>query len=300
MNARPSAGRLPRNRRVMVRHLPEMRLTDRDRQIVLLVYDYRAVTAEIVGRVLFSPQAGAAQVSSRCLHRLKLLYHHGFLARHARPVNGDHRGVFIYTLDERGSYLVAEMLETPIGELDWRAADNQMVRGPFIDHLLLTNTVRAALEVGAVQRGYAVANWHDDRALRRTPLVVTDAAACGRARVELVPDGSFYLVRGQQAAAYYLELDRGTETVCSNTGAKDFAGKVRAYLRLAQTRPLRVLTVVAAGAQRLNNLRATAAALGDRDVFHFAPYADATDASSVLSARIWQCAGGGPPNALLP
>ena len=301
MNGRESSPRLPRNRRASLRQLPEMRLTDRDRQIVLLTYDYRAVTADIVEMVLFPPKQGHdAPVSSRCLHRLKLLFHHGFLARHAQPLVMGRRGVFVYTLDERGGSLLAEMLDMPPAELDWKPQDNQLVRGPFVDHMLLTNTVRAALEVGAQRRDYSVANWRDDIAMRRAPFAVSVQGTRGSERVELVPDAFFYLVRNNQALAYCLELDRGTETVRSNTGAKDFAGKVRAYLAFAKSRPLRVLTVVVGGEQRLRNLKETAAALGDRSVFHFAPYAVAADPGLAVSDEIWHRSGTHSRVALLP
>lgn len=301
MNEQRPSQRLPRNRRATLRQLPEMRLTERDRQIILLTYDYRAVTADIVEMALFPPkQDHDAPVSSRCLHRLKLLFHHGFMARHAQPLVMGRRGVFVYTLDERGGGLVAEMLDTPPAELDWRLQDNQLVRGPFIDHMLLTNTVRAALEVGAQRRGYSVANWRDDIAMRRAPIAVTVQGTRGSERVELVPDAFFYLVRNNQANAYCLELDRGTETVRSSSGTKDFAGKVRAYLAFAKSRPLRVLTVVVGGEQRLRNLKETAAALGDRSVFHFAPYAVAADPELIISAEIWYRSDGHSCVALLP
>ena len=301
MNGNQKASRLPRNRRAPLRQLPEMRMTDRDRQIVLLAYDYRAVTSDIVETVLFEPKRGQdAPVSSRCLHRLKLLFHHGYLQRNSLPTVMGRRGVFVYTLDERGGYLVAEMLQIPLADLDWKPRDDQYVRGPFIDHMLLTNKVRASLEAAAHSAGYSVANWTDDIAMRRSPIVVTVQRARGPDRVELVPDGMFFLVRQNEALACCVELDRGTETVRSNTGARDFAAKVRAYLAFAQARPLRVLTVVSAGERRLQNLQQAASRSGDRSIFHFASYAEASRSDLVLHGEIWRRGDSNSTVSLLP
>jgi hypothetical protein len=298
MTGTNDATRLPRNRRAPLQQLPAMRLTERDRQIVLMVYDYRAVTAAMVETVLFAPKPNPrAPVDSRCLHRLKLLYHHGYVARFPLAHG---RGSFVYMLDARGAELLAELLSMPVAELDWKPQDSQMVRGPFIDHMLLTNAVRAAVEVGVRSRNAAVANWQDDKTIRRAPIRVTIPGKQQGRQVELVPDSFFYLVQNDHAQPCFIELDRGTEIVRSNTGAKDFAGKVRAYLALARTRPLRVLTVVAAGEQRMANLRHVAAQLGDRGVFLFASFNHAADPTLAVAGRIWRKSHEPTALALLP
>ena len=136
--------------------------------------------------------------------------------------------------------------------------------------------------------------------MRRSPIVVTVQGARGPERVELVPDGMFFLVRQNEALACCVELDRGTETVRSNTGARDFAGKVRAYLAFAQARQLLVLTVVSAGERRLQNLQQNAARLGDRGTFYFASYSDASNSDLVLNGRIWRRCDSDSPVSLLP
>src|SRR5688500_10690348 len=80
---------------------PPMQLTERDKEIVLAVYEYRLLSAHQIG-ALFFPSAVDKPHSRRtaCQRRLQLLYHHGFLDRLPQPViMGEGRFPFVYGLD---------------------------------------------------------------------------------------------------------------------------------------------------------------------------------------------------------
>ena len=73
--------RLPRFQRAS--KPPRMVLTARDREIVKAVCCFRVLTLSQIETLLFPPDKGQDHPTktSRCRLRLKLLYHHGFLAR---------------------------------------------------------------------------------------------------------------------------------------------------------------------------------------------------------------------------
>src|SRR5688500_15716 len=76
--------KLPRLKRVKRDELPGFQLRPRDIEIVQAVYTYRAMSTPQIDALFFSVQgnrASTSRVSSRCLHRLKLLFHAGYLRR---------------------------------------------------------------------------------------------------------------------------------------------------------------------------------------------------------------------------
>jgi predicted transcriptional regulator len=87
--------RLPQLQRASKDTLPSFRLTERDIEIIQAVYAYRALTTDHIETLLFSPST-----HSRCLFRLKNLYHHGFLLRTEQPQSlTEGRKPFVYWLD---------------------------------------------------------------------------------------------------------------------------------------------------------------------------------------------------------
>ena len=88
---------------------PRMVLTDRDKAVVLDVHEYRLLSCPQIEKLHFQPDKGQTHMTktSRCRHRLKLLYHHRYLDRIFIPV-GPHEGSrpIVYCLDKRGADLV--------------------------------------------------------------------------------------------------------------------------------------------------------------------------------------------------
>ncbi len=75
--------------------LPPLQLNSRDLAIIEAVYSFRALTTPQIEALLFpgdcdgfQPQAKAPRSgkTNRCRHRLKLLFHHGYLYREELPV----------------------------------------------------------------------------------------------------------------------------------------------------------------------------------------------------------------------
>ena len=123
-----------------------MRLTERDTQVVLSVYAYRALRREQIEK-LFFPSQNTANT------RLQRLYQHGFLERRWSPVEyGQGTGQAIYLLAEKGADLVAQQLGIDRGAVVWKESYNQ-VGSPFLEHTLMVNDVRIAVTQAASQAG---------------------------------------------------------------------------------------------------------------------------------------------------
>ena len=289
--------------------LPNLQLTKRDEKINEMIYQYRAVTVDMVARLLFSSNGSAP--SSRCYNRLMLLNKHGFLTKQKAskqlPFVSGHPD--IYTLDIRGRDLVAEMKGVTIEDLDWNPRDRNIVSSPFIEHLLSTNIVRSAIEIKASSLGLTLAGYKGERFFRRNPIKVSLRSSKGKPRqFGLIPDSFFYLLSKDRKAGFAVEIDLGTEVVSSAKGAYDVQSKILAYqswvssgdyfdfARLKSS--LRVLTITP-GIRRLQNLRQATHITGDSWMFSFALLEDAADVKKVLMEEIWRNSNSDEKFALL-
>jgi DNA-binding PadR family transcriptional regulator len=279
----PDKERLPRHKRV--ENPPRIKLTERDVQVILAVYEYRLLRREQIER-LFFPSPNTAN------ERLKRLYQHGFLERRWLPVEyGQGTGQAIYLLTERGADLVAERLGLDRGAVDWKESYNQ-VSTPFLEHALGVNQVRIAFTLAVRMAGYQIGKWVGESELRARPDYVQIATAVGARKVAVIPDGYFILELGERRAHFFLESDRATEA------NKRWGEKVQAYLEYTRSgqyaarygaRSLRVLTVTT-GEKRLANLkRATEQARG-REMFWFTTVEQAQP-EGMVAKPIWQVAG---------
>lgn len=247
-----------------------MQLTQRDRQIILAVYEYRLLSAPQI-EALFFPSTKATTHSRRtaCQRRLQLLYHHGFLERLPQPVIlGQGRAPFVYALDEAGANLVAAQLGVDRAEVGWKPKHNQL--GPqFMAHGLAINDLRVVLNRLADEGRFEIKQWLDEFTLKSA--VWQDKVPHDMQGARLVrkyPDGYFLLgVSGtEQQAHFFLEVDRGT---MSNTRLQE---KIKAYHEFRQsgrsqryygTRNFRVLTVTTSEPRLANLKRTTEQAKGD-------------------------------------
>jgi hypothetical protein len=193
-----------------------MQVTPRDLQIVKLVAEFRYATGRQVQDVLFAPGS-----KSSVNDRLSKLYQHAYLERHFLPL----REAFgaarpYYTLDRRGADALAEVMEIPRYQLDWRPRDGR--REPlYMEHALRINDVRALLLVAARSAALEL-EWTDERELKRRAKDhrVPDPLRPNE-QITLVPDGYFSI----SGSSFALELDRGTvEEV-------PFKRKLRGYAR---------------------------------------------------------------------
>jgi hypothetical protein len=263
-----------------------MRLTPRDIALVDAIYRYRVLRRDQAQQLFFPSKNTANQ-------RLKLLHQHGFLARRRLPVEyGQGSGQALYLLGGRGAGLVAAQLGVDVAELGWRRTHNH-VTSPFLEHTLMVNDVRLAVEAAASQQGYQVETWLREEELKVAPdRVWVETQARQRRRIAIVADAYFRLSMAGHRACFFLEADRATET------QGRWAQKTRAYLAYIQSgaylrrygsRSLRILTVTT-GEKRLANLLRTTSqvcALRDRGLFWFTTL-ERVAPETVVSASIWQ------------
>lgn len=283
--------------------VPAVRLTERDLAIIDAVYNYRALTTDQIQELLF-PLGATGSVHGRrvhCQHRLKLLYHNGYLGRDERPTRlSEGRMPLVYFLDRLGAQALAAYRKLAVEELDWRVRDNTAGASHlFLDHLLHTNDIRIALTRAGEAEGWDVVRWIDDRSLRRREMKEYVVLPEGNERVAIVPDGFFSLAQGSGIFHHFVEADLRTVVgFSSKSGRRDWARKVRAYLAYHQSgqytkrygaQIFRVLTVTT-GRERLENLKHITEGASGKSMFWFTTY-DALAAQPLLTSPIWAVAG---------
>lgn len=263
---------------------PPMQLTDRDKEIIEAVYQYRVLRQDQVQALFFGSQAAAQR-------RLAHLYHHGFLERQFLLVKGGMmNSQILYLLDRRGEELLRA--EGGLDDLQWKRSDNQ-VGQEFLEHTLAINQFRVNVTLACRQLGYELLLWHSESQLKQDYDRVTVRNPRGRNReVPIVPDSYFALQTPRGRTHFFLELDRGKMTT------KRFQSKIEGYLAYYQTgayqerygaRSLRVLTV-ALGEKRLENLKSVTEQAGGKTWFWFGVLSQLTP-ENVLSAPVWSVAG---------
>lgn len=324
--SKKASPRLKLLKRAGTEQCPPHQLTVRDLALIEAVYAYRALTTPQLETLLFpgdqtrlQPQARQPRSgkTNRCRHRLKLLFHHGYLYRAERPTPlSQGRRPLVYFLDKRGRAALCDHYGLQAADIDWQPRHNR-VGDLFLEHLLSTNAVRVAITVASQQQGYHLVAWQDDRTLRKQQnrdYVTISGPQGGRPRrVAVVPDGYCQLRGPHNEAHFLLELDRRTVVgQYSRWGGKDWARKVRAYIAYFSpqgdqpsiyqqrfgTDKLRVLTITT-GPRRLANLKRITEQAGGRKRFWFTTLAQVTPAT-VLTTPIWHKAGQPGRFSLLP
>ena len=276
-------GALPRHTRVP--NPPRGRLTQRDVEVLVGVYNYRVLRRDQIQQ-LFFPSKNTTN------ERLKFLYQHCLLQRRWLPVEyGQGMGQALYLLDRCGADIVAQALDVDRGQLGWRCSHN-LVSSYFLRHTLTVNDIRVAITLGARHTGHRLLKWITEEELGAKPEYVYVLTKNRSQKVAVIPDGYFILGLGDRRAHFFVEADRAT---VSN---RRWALRIRAYQEYVRSgkyaqrygaRSLRVLTVTS-GERRLANLKRTTEQAGGGARFWFTTLTRATS-GTVLSAPIWQIAG---------
>lgn len=267
---------------------PPMYLTERDRQVIEAVYQYRILTQNQLERLFFSQKTSAQR-------RLSLLYHHGFLERQFLPVRGGiMNSPILYLLDKRG----AEMLTAEFGydEVYWKREHNE-VSVEFLEHALAINEFRILIVRACKRLNYPLLTWRGESDMKADyDRVKIPKAQGGLMSVSLIPDSHFVIDTPRQAektkAFFFLEVDRGTmETKRFKTKIEAYTAYIDsgAYEKKYGTRGLRILTVTPSK-KRLQNLREVTEAAGGRNRFWFAVLPELTP-ENIIDKPIWQVAG---------
>jgi hypothetical protein len=277
-----------RNRRAKVSR--SMKLISRDISIIHTVYQYRVLRQNQLERLF----GRSRSVMQRVLLRL---YQHKFLDRRFLPVYAGSSPT-LYVLDKRG----AEVLRTHFGmdDLTWYSSSKDL-KTEFLEHTTAINDFRIAITVAAQAAGYELCKWVSESELKASYDRVSIRTQSNKMQaVSLIPDSYFVLRTPIGFAHFFLEVDRGTETLGI------FKSKILAYMayhqsgayeRRYQSKSMRVLTL-ATGAKRLENLKAAAEAVGGKHRYWFA-HLDEIASESVLGQPVWYVAGEGQQRTLI-
>lgn len=224
--------RLPRFRRIPP--VADIELTERDREIIRLVYRHRFIRSpQIVALVGGSPQ--------QVLRRLQSLYHHGYLERPRAQIDYYHRGGsrhIAYGLGDKGGALLEQELGISLKEIAW-AEKNRGVGRVYLEHTLLISDIMATIEIACRKTNIRLLTEREialpgEISEKHQPFNWKVKLQSGK-RLGVIPDRVFALEfvkpDGTTDRAYFfLEADRGTMPVKRrNLSQTSFHRKLLAY-----------------------------------------------------------------------
>lgn len=286
-----SKDRLPGYKRA--KQPPGMRLTSRDREVLVTIYRYDGMLAVDQVHRWFFPGAGNKRNAQR---RISLLFHNRYLRR---PRRQDFHRIPepVVWLDKLGAEIVAQQLEMEVSALPWRDTP----RWGDVAHDIGQNEVRHMIETAATDAPhYQIEEWYGRDDLWRTvgarPVAYLSQEG-ERLEKRVVPDGYFRL-RVQDDASdtthdfrFLLEFDNGTFP--HSRFARD---KVSPNVHLVLSRWYeqhigakggRFLVVVRGRTDRYHNMRQTITQAGGASYFLLAHY-EALVGENVVEAPVWQ------------
>jgi len=171
------------------------RLRPRDYTIAALLDEHVTLTTEQLTSMLFDNPI-------TCRHRLQALRGLGFIDRFIRNRPGAPNPVCWLPGPLSARYMALARGDNPPTARALRERQDRVYASPTLAHLLAVNSVFAALLVHARQhRGADLTRWWSER---------TTTAAFGR---RIRPDGHGVWTDGHGQTGFFVELDRGTETI---------------------------------------------------------------------------------------
>ncbi len=277
-------------KRRKTKNLEPIVLTDRDKAIILTVYQNRLMRRDQIQRLFFPDTSLPA-----CNMRLRKLYEHRFLDRLVRPVAfGSSQAV--YALDKRGTDIVASTAGIDRHRINWQR-DHNRVEFLFMDHTLAVTEFKVNLDLALRERADVDLVFYR-RESKSLQARVADPAS-KKPYLVVAPDAFFGSQTAHGNSYFFLEVDMGTETL------KRFGEKVTAYKQYWKSgkytgrygyNHFRVLTV-AENERRLANLIDATAKAGGINMFLFSTFS-AIDKSATLD-QIWFSPVSSSPKNLL-
>ena len=270
-----------------------MRLTERDKQVVKAVNDFRIMRQDQVQR-LFFPSRNTAQV------RLWLLWAHGYLKRAFLPViGGIQNSPILYLVDKRGVGLLRYEYGYEATSLRWSRGKTSY---RFLEHTLGLTEVGISMYLSSDMHGARLTTWLDEKAMKAD----YDRVQVRNRLVSVLPDAYFVVELPAGKMHFFLEYDRGDESL------KVFKAKLAAYWAYFQsgkcqarygTSRIRVLTVTEgrqtrSGRSRVTNLKGLTSALPGRQWFWFSTL-ERVAGADFLAEPIWWSGKGEEPMALI-
>lgn len=314
----------PRFRRASQEELPAFRLTDRDRELLKVIYEYRFITAdmlqdlappvaltprqqEALNRLIASKRAKIANTETterpqtrtkrEILRRLQVLYHHGYVQRQKLS---DHEQI-AYALGNKGADELTLYHGIDRMKIDWTTKSRESTER-YMRHGLMISRFRHALTLALRCVPEATVDfWEPSGSFKASveyeeSIASRDGIRTQRVSGAVIPDGFFSLTFGSQTAYFFLEADRSTMTNAR------YLAKLKAYLHFwrSQVRggghpsgmqAFRVLTVTLSH-ERKENLRRTALDVDPHgkglNLFWFACERSYHAAPQELLDAIWQ------------
>ena len=225
--------RLPRFKRAS--NIAPIHLTDRDREIILLVHHHRFLRSSQIAALL-------GDRSQQLLRRLQLLYHHGYLERPRAQIDYYHQGGsrhIVYGLGNKGMAFLRKEGSHSTRGVRW-GEKNRAVGRIFLEHALLVSEVMVTIELACRQSGRVrllpehelplPAKTAQKRQSFRWKVKINSQLQLG-----IVPDRVFALEYEdewgkKERVFFFLEADRGTMPVIRhNLCQTSFWRKLLAY-----------------------------------------------------------------------
>jgi hypothetical protein len=250
---------------------PPIQLTERDIAILEAIQRYRVLHRGQISELFF---AGVNDEGGSARKRLGLLYQHGYLERIPRfispPTNNPGPA---YRLAKRGAVVLAQRNKVPATQINyWGKGEDTdshvtKVGHNYLEHALLLADIRQRLEQWAQAAGCQIEQWVDYLELQKSwkteRVWIRPSPNGGRENVAVAPDGYFVLVTHQGRGHFFLEADRGTETLDRVWKRKLLAyteymtsGKFHQRYQVDRVTGFRVLAIVPSQQRALNLKRA--------------------------------------------
>jgi hypothetical protein len=308
---------LPRFHRASQDERPVFRLTDRDREMLKIIYEYRFITAGMLQDLASPPKlsdrqraalaklkelvaakkaaaagpetaAGTQRTQRKILRRLQMLYHAGYVQRKKLSDNEP----IAYAIGNAGAGELMLHYGIDRQQIDW-TTKNREAGEHYIRHALMVSRFRHAIELAVRLLPGASVSWkppfkekvqYEDTLRGKTQLV--DGA--------VIPDGLFIVTGGKNPIHYFLEADRSTMTNAR------YLAKLKSYFayyavsvndnKSSDIHQMRVLTITRSEERKKNlrdiaqNVHATMA----KELFWFACERSYLSVPEQVVAPIWQ------------
>ena len=277
-----------RSRSIRPRNPERMALTERDKEILIRIWQDRMLYTSQIERIFF-PSSQAANV------RLRRLWENGYLGRYFLPTLIFHgSSEALYLLDRKGVDVVSIGLGVQrmkilqgMRYLKWKTGTKSFLL--TLDHTLATAEFRIAFEEAAADHPQVqYAGWTPERMCQEE--YRTRKLMGGKVRGKFRPDGYGQYWYHDRLFSFFVEVDLAT---MSN---KAFAEKVQRYLDYSKsgsyedrfgTRFFRVL-VATVGTERLENMKKTTEKCTD-SIFWFTTLSQVC--REKFFGKVWKRAG---------
>jgi len=185
-------------------------LTKRDTQVLLDIYKHRYLSVSQVKTLHFP----SLQTAYRRLRALKTL---GYVKSFTVPNISES----IYCLDKDGAEVVAGELDIGVEDLKWKRGTKSPKDYYFLRHFLKINDFRISLILGCKNSEISllgfIPEYYGERTVKGGAVKYIKDFVCDiknqSQRISHTPDAVFSLERERKPALFFLEVDRGTETV---------------------------------------------------------------------------------------